>query len=199
MVDELDDAEGTAGGGSVGSMPDPALFAPSGPKHKKHKRHRHEPKADLSINSLLDVLSIILVFLLKSYSASTVVLKPSPDLNPPMSNTRIGAEDSTAVTVTLKDIMIDDKPVVNLDNGKATERDLSHAGMLIEPLFAALQDEVQHQRKIEQRNPKAAFKGIVTIIADRFVPSFVILQVMYTAGLSEFSKFKFLLVKVERI
>ncbi len=181
-----------------GQFPDPALFepAPGGRKHKK--RVPHSPKADISINSLLDVMSVILVFLLKSYTSSSVILKQSKELVPPFSNSTLAAEDSTAVTITLKDILLQDKPIVQLENGKVQERDTSQAGMLIEPLFSALQDEVQHQRKIEARNPKAPFKGIMTIIADRNVPSPIIMQAMYTAGLAEYGKFKFLLVKLER-
>ncbi|MBI5509489.1 MAG: biopolymer transporter ExbD [Deltaproteobacteria bacterium] len=180
------------------NFPDPALFAPKPGAKKRHKRAPHAPKADISINSLLDILSVILMFLLKSYTSSSVVLKQSKDLVPPFSASTIAAEDSTAVTITMKDILLQDKPIVQLENGKVTDRDTSHAGMLIEPLFSALQDEVQHQRKIEARNPKSPFKGIVTIIADRNVPSPAIVKVMYTAGLAEYGKFKFLLVKLER-
>jgi biopolymer transport protein ExbD len=182
----------------INNFPDPALFAPQ-EGAKKRKKHRAEaPKADISINSLLDVMSVILVFLLKSYTSSSIILKQSKDLVPPFTNSMINGEDSTAVTITLKDILLQDKPVVQLDGGKVMDRDTSQGGMLIEPLFSALQDEVQHQRKIEARNPKATFKGIVTIIADRNVPTPVIMEVMYTAGLAEYGKFKFLLVKLER-
>jgi len=182
----------------INNFPDPQLFAPQPGARKRHKKEYRSPKADISINSLLDVMSVILVFLLKSYTSSSVILKQSKELVPPFSNSTVAGEDSTAVTITLKDILLQDKPIVQLESGKVSDRDTSHAGMLIEPLFSALQDEVQHQRKIESRNPKAVFKGIVTIIADRNVPSPIIMEVMYTAGLAEYGKFKFLLVKLER-
>ena len=197
MVDDVLDTGGQPEPG-INNFPDPAVFAPQEGGKKRHKREYKSPKADISINSLLDIMSVILVFLLKSYTSSSIILKQSKDLVPPFSNTTIAGEDSTAVTITLKDILLQDKPIVQLDNGKVADRDTSQGGMLIEPLFSALQDEVQHQRKIEARNPKATFKGIVTIIADRNVPSPVIMEVMYTAGLAEYGKFKFLLVKLER-
>jgi len=197
MADDVVDTGGELQPGA-NAFPDPALFEPPPGGQKKHKHQMHSPKADISINSLLDVMSVILVFLLKSYTSSSIILKQSKDLVPPFSNSTTAGEDSTAVTITLKDILLQDKPIAQLENGKVSDRDTSHAGMLIDPLFAALQDEVQHQRKIEARNPKAPFKGIVTIIADRNVPSPVIMEVMYTAGLAEYGKFKFLLVKLER-
>jgi biopolymer transport protein ExbD len=178
--------------------PDPALFAPGRAKKARKSRHFAEKKGDISINSLLDILSVILVFLLKSYSASSIVLKPAKDLHPPFSQSTLAPEESTAVTVTVNHILVDDKPCVNLENGKVMSRDQSQGGMLIQPLFEELQQAVDHQKRISQRNSKAEFKGIMTIIGDRYVKSTLILQIMYTAGLSEFSKFKFMLVKTER-
>jgi hypothetical protein len=138
--------------------------------------------------------------LLKSYSASNVVIKPSKDLNVPFSTATKQVAESTAITVTLKDILVDDAPVITLENGVVPERELQHQGMLIQPLLTNLQSEVTHQKKIAQRNAseEAQFKGMATIISDRYVPATLIMQILYTAGLAEYSKFNFLLVKVER-
>jgi hypothetical protein len=179
-------------------LPPPEAFAPGKAKKQRKKVRFIDKKGDISINSLLDILSVILVFLLKSYSASSIQLKPAKDLQPPFSHSTLAPEESTAVTVTLNHIMVDDKPCVNLENGRVSSRDQAQGGMLIQPLFEELQAAVDHQKRIAQRNSKAEFKGIMTIISDRFVKSPLILQVMYTAGLAEFSKFKFMLVKTER-
>jgi len=165
---------------------------------KKKKERPPEKKLDISINSLLDILSVILVFLMKSYSTTSVQIKPSQDLQVPFSQSALLVEDSTAVTVTLKNLMVDDAPVLTLDGGKLADQDTSTGGLLIEPLFQKLQDEVAKQKKIEKKNPTAKFKGIVTIIADRYVPFPLITKIMYTAGQAEYSMFKFALVKSER-
>ena len=194
----MSDAHGTNGpAGPVGELPRSGALEQQ-PRHKKHKNRATGPKADITINSLLDVFSVLLVFLMKSYSTSTVTIKPSTDLPVPFSMAQDPVEESTAVTVTLNHIMLDDKPVLTLSDGKVAEQDLSHSGMLVNPLLSALQEEVQFQRQLEQRNPTAPFKGVVTIIADRYVPTNGITQMMYTAGQAEYSKFKFLLVKVDR-
>jgi biopolymer transport protein ExbD len=184
---------------AVNQLPIPAEFENHDGNHKKKKRHAaHEHPTDVNINSLLDVLSVILVFLMKSYSANTVQVKPSPDLQVPMSWSAQQAQESTAVTVTLKDIMVDDAPVMQFEAGKVPEQDRSSGGFLIDPLFQKLQEAVDHQKKIAQFNKKAEFKGLVTIIADRNVPFSLLTQVMYTAGQAQFSKFKFAAVKTER-
>jgi biopolymer transport protein ExbD len=185
---------------AVNDLPNPAEFAPEhgGYVKKQKKAPPHEQNTDVNINSLLDVLSVILVFLMKSYSANTVQVKPSPDLQVPMSWSTQQAQESTAVTVTLKDVMVDDVPVMSFEGGKIPEQDRSSGGYLIDPLFQKLQEAVDHQKKIAQFNKKAEFKGLVTIIADRNVPFSLLTQVMYTAGQAQFSKFKFAAVKTER-
>ncbi len=199
MVKELVDLSIPADGPQDGVAPDPAQFA-SGRVGKKGRKKRHfeQKKGDISINSLLDVLSVLLVFLLKSYSSSNVQLKPDKDLQVPFTHSQEAPEESTAITLTLNKILVDEKPVLTLDNGKVPSQDQTHAGLLIEPLFNELQEAVGHQKQIAARNNQADFKGVITIIADRFVRAPLLTQVMYTAGQAEFSKFKFLLVKLER-
>ena len=186
-------------GEMVGDFPDPNAFSNHGeqPRKKKHRGHAEHP-LHVNINSLLDVLSVILVFLMKSYSANTVQVKPSPSLQVPFSHSAAVVQESTAVTVTLKDIMIDDVPVMSFESGMVPENDRSGGGFLIDPLFQKLQESVDQQKKIAQFNKKAEFKGIVTIIADRNVPFSLLTQVMYTAGQAQFSKFKFAAIKTER-
>ncbi len=165
---------------------------------KRKKRGIHEQKIDVSINSLLDVLSVILVFLMKSYSTSSVQVKPSDDLQVPFTHSTQLVEESTTITITRKDVLVDDSPVMTLQDGKVPDSEKSEAGFLIEPLFQKLKDEVAHLKRIEQKNPTAKFKGVVTIIADRYVPFPVLGQVMYTAGQAEYGDFKFALIKSER-
>jgi biopolymer transport protein ExbD len=172
-----------------GGLPNPDAFTDHGQGHRRRRRGH---------GSLLDVLSVILVFLMKSYSANTVQVKPSPDLQVPFSHSTAAVQESTAVTITLKDIMIDDMPVMNFTGGSVADNLKSSGGMLIDPLFARLQETVEQQKKIAAINKKAEFKGIVTIIADRNVPFSLLTQVMYTAGQAQFSKFKFAAIKSER-
>jgi biopolymer transport protein ExbD len=49
------------------------------------KARRQEVDTSLNINSMMDMMTIILVFLLKSYSASDVSVAPSDDLTLPFS------------------------------------------------------------------------------------------------------------------
>ena len=147
------------------------------------------------MNSLMDIMTILLVFLLKSYSTDPVQLKGAPDLKPPFSTSELKASESTVVTVTLNNILVDDVPVLKLDSGEVSEADLSSGSFMIDPLYQKLDEAVVHQKKVYRYQKKKEFEGIVTIVADRHIPFKLLSQVMYTSGQAQFSKFKFMVVK----
>jgi biopolymer transport protein ExbD len=161
----------------------------------RRRFHHAERKLEVSLNSLLDVLSVLLVFLMKSYSTSAVQIKPSHDLQVPLTASVTPVVDSTAVTITAKGILVDDRPVMELEEGRPRASDVSAGGLLLEPLFAKLREEAGRQKRLAARNSEAPFKGIVTIIADRLVPFPMVEKVMYTAGQADFSTFKLALIK----
>lgn len=180
----------------INDLPDPGSFAaPTGGVSKKRKPKALEEPGGLSMNSLMDIMTIILVFLLKSYSSDPVQLKAAPDLKPPFSSSELKAQESTIITVTLNHILVDDQKVISLDQGKVDSADLSSGNFMIDPLFQKLNDAVDHQKRVYQYRKEKSFEGIVTIVADRHVPFELLSQVMYTAGQATFSKFKFMVVK----
>lgn len=163
-------------------------------RHTKRRRaHIPEQKVDVSINSLLDVLSVILVFLMKSYSATSVQVTPDKNLQVPFTTSRTPVEQSTAITVTAQAIMVDSRPVMMLERGQPKAGDAN--GMALLPLLTELQKEVDEQREVEKFNKAFKFEGAVTVISDRFVTGALLSQVLYTAGQAEFSKIKFASVK----
>lgn len=203
MSEQQQDAAPGAGNAAVSelvgdALPDPSLFSANwGDRPQKKKRHAkaEEVKTDVNINSLLDILSVILVFLLKSFATSTVQVKPSPELQIPFSQSSLPVEESVAVTLTLHAIMVNDAPVALLEAGAVPKNMLEGNAYMIGPLLDKLRDEVARQKQVARFNKAAEFKGIVTIIADRNVPFKLLTQVMYTVGQAEFSKFKFATIK----
>ncbi len=183
----------------INELPDPATFvAPVEATPRLRKRHTLAEEGGVTPTSLMDILTIILVFLLKSYSTDPVQLKQAEDLKPPFSSAELRPAESTTLTVTLNHLMVDDKPVMKIEQGVVSEAERSGGGYLIDPLFQALQEAVDHQKRVASFNKSAQFTGVVTIISDRHVPFRLLSQVMYTAGQAEFAKFKFMVVKASR-
>jgi biopolymer transport protein ExbD len=181
----------------INDLPDPSAFVQPDDYEPPRRRKKRAEEDDMSpnINSLMDIMTIILVFLLKSYSADPVQLKQAPDLKPPFSSAQLKPDQSATVTVTLNNILVDDVNVLIISQGKVDESQASDNGYRIDRLFEKLQEAVEHQKQVASFNSNAQFSGIVTIISDRQVPFKLLSQVMYTAGQAEFNKFKFLVVK----
>ncbi|MEL6347959.1 MAG: biopolymer transporter ExbD, partial [Myxococcota bacterium] len=78
------------------------------------KARRQNVDADLNINSMMDMMTIILVFLLKSYSTSDVSIAPSDDLQLPTSSAKKAPELAVNMVVTKNQLVVDGVPVLNL-------------------------------------------------------------------------------------
>ena len=85
----------------INELPDPSAFAaPEGETRRKKKQRDLIKPEPLSINSLMDIMTILLVFLIKSYSSDPVTLKQTEDLKPPFSSSTLKPDPSTTMTLT---------------------------------------------------------------------------------------------------
>lgn len=150
---------------------------------------------ELNIVAMMDMMTIILVFLLKSYSASSVSMTASEDIRPPISSTRSTPKDTVAVTITPKSILVGDKKVLELAANTIPRRYLD--GRRVVPLDQALKKEVDKLKYIAARNPSAPFNHELSVIGDRKIPYDLLLTVLYTAGQNELENYRFVVIQKE--
>ncbi len=150
---------------------------------------------ELNITAMMDMMTIILVFLLKSYTASAISLTQSEDIKPPVSSTRATPRDTVAVTITPNDILVGDRVVVALEHGQIPPAALN--GRLVVPLDQALRKEVEKLKYIAERNPTAPFSKELSVIGDRRIPYDLLLTVLYTAGQNELENYRFVVLQKE--
>ncbi len=162
-------------------------------RKKRRDREAEGEIKELNITAMMDLMTIILVFLIKSFSASSITVTASEDVRPPSSSARATPKDTIAITVTQKSIMVGDKRKVELNTGVAKAEDLQ--GKLLLPLDAALKKEVEKLKKIAERNPAAPFSGEVSIIGDKRISYDLLSTVLYTAGQNELDKFRFIILQ----
>jgi biopolymer transport protein ExbD len=162
-------------------------------RKKRIEREAEGEIKELNITAMMDMMTIILVFLIKSYTASSVTVTASEDVRPPLSTTRTTPKDTIAITVTPKSILVGDKKKVELVNMQVKPSDLD--GKRILPLDQALQKEVEKLKYIAERNPSAPFNREVSIIGDRRVPYELLSSVLYTAGQNELENFRFVVLQ----
>ncbi|NOZ85826.1 MAG: hypothetical protein GXP49_06120 [Deltaproteobacteria bacterium] len=200
MTDKNKKGNGNPGSEDVNAMP-PALTAEEQAwlDEKKAGRKRRVPEKPypFQMNSMLDILTIILVFLLKSYSTNPVNITQSNDLTLPISTSTLKPEHTVTVAISKKDIMVDNNAVVEVRDGKvdaSAKRDGEHS-YFITPLYDALFDKAENARNVAKYNPDVEFKGRLTVIADEETPFRLLSEVMYTAGQAEYSQYKFAVIQ----
>src|SRR5262245_38834957 len=126
------------------------MFRQAVARKKRQERQMAGEIRELNIVAMVDMMTIILVFLLKSYSASNVAMTASEDVHPPISSTRATPRDTVAVTITPSHILVGDKAVVQM-RGNAIPQNLLDGRRVI-PLDMALKKEVDKLKYIEERN-----------------------------------------------
>jgi biopolymer transport protein ExbD len=163
-------------------------------RKKRRDREAEGEIHELNLVAMMDLMTVILVFLLKSFSATTVAMSASEDIRPPVSSTRQTPKDTIAVTVTPKSIMVGEKKIVTLVNGELPADQLS--GRLVVKLDQELRKEVDKLRYIEARGG-SPFARELSVIGDRKIPYDLLLTVLYTAGQNELENYRFVVIQAE--
>lgn len=162
---------------------------------RKAKRQYDEGKNSLTLNSMMDMMTIILVFLLKSYGEETFVILPNTDV--PISVAETLPEDMTVITVNKEGIFMIRERILDLEEGGRVSGNFKkggESGLIIEPLEAKLRQEVEKQKSIAMASGKT-FEGDLTIIADQQTNYRLLVEVMQTAIGTEFKRFRFAVIK----
>jgi len=171
----------------------------------KKKSRRTEPSGELNITSMMDMMTIILVFLLKSYSTSDVSVAPSEDLVIPVSSSQKPPKLAVNLVVSRKEILVDGKSVLRLttyadpDTGEPTVAVPTDEkrGQLIKKLYDHLLEKAETAKDLGARSGSAEldFKGQILLQCDKRLPFGVLREVMYTAGQAQFGEFRFVVIK----
>jgi|GEM_PF-172518 len=163
---------------------------------RRKEREREGEIEELNITPMLDMMTIILVFLLKSYNSSTVSVSISNDLLPPISSTRLEPAETATITITKTELTVGDKPAVDLVDWQVPETAKNpKSDLLITPVADLLKKEVDRQKFIAKYNKSATFDGMLSIIGDKDVPYKLLYSVLATAGSQELSNYKFVVLK----
>jgi biopolymer transport protein ExbD len=149
---------------------------------KRFGRRREREAVDVDITSLLDILTILLVFLLKSYNASDLKL----DLQ---KNLEIADSDARAMTRFAPVIQVNKEAKVFINNKEIGR--LPASGEM-SALTNALKDE---RGKLEKENKEKNRKHnteLVNLVFDRDMDYQVVQRVMHDSALAGYSQFKFI-------
>ncbi len=128
------------------------------------------------LTSLIDVMTILLVFLIKNFSVEGNLVTPSPDLTLPISTITEQAKPKFTIQVSQNSIMVDDSTITTIKEVEESEE------LLIKPLFDAISSHLEVD------------KGEVMLEADKELDFAIIKKVMFTCSKGGFKDFSVLVI-----
>ncbi len=147
------------------------------------KARRRVPEGEsissLNLTALMDMMTILLIFLIQTMAITTSPLSVSVSLPP--STTRLPEPEQTkVVTIAKSAILVEGMPVVRVLNGDvdASEKSQGQFGTEIGKLRAVLSDHHEALYRLSKDEPVHE----LTILADKDIPYRLLYSVMFTAG-----------------
>jgi biopolymer transport protein ExbD len=165
-------------------------FIPS--RIKKH--NTDSGKVSLNLTSMMDMFTIILVFLLKTFSTDGQLIQPSDHLQLPKSTVEKSPEIALDVAVTLKEILVNDSPVLIETDKDPNKLVAAEYSRIITPLYERLLIFANESKKMEALYG-TEFSGKVTIQGDYKLPFSLLVKIMYTCGQAEFGNMRLVVYK----
>lgn len=166
-------------------------------KALKRQLRRLPVRMPLNINSLMDALTIILIFLLKSYGSDPInINQKEGEMILPKSVSTSNMADAVDVVISASTILVRNNAVVNVKDGRVdanAKRDGAE-GFFISPLFDKLKDEAKKLKAAEKQGGQK-FSGDAILAAHAGTPYRLLAEVLYTANQAEFKTYTFAVVK----
>lgn len=173
---------------------------------KAIRKNAKEPEIDfLNITAMLDLMTIILVFLLKSMASSSASIPQSDDLTLPVSvMSSEPSEEGAVVIVSKTQILVGEnpEPIVLLPSRdqiaqSGVDAKYKRGGpndLFIVPLANALGAARETDKKLRLAKGLDASSSEAIIVADGTTPYRLLIEVMFTLGQSEFGKYHLMVV-----
>jgi biopolymer transport protein ExbD len=147
------------------------------PRRKSRRisiRQKHSP---LRLTSMMDILTVLLLFLLKSFVVEGEVITPVPGVELPESTSDSSPKASVVVAIFEDNVMMDGEVIASVTAATASE------DLLIEALADRLDAARETAEAIaKRRGSDEEFVGKVAIQGDRDIGFAILQRVMYTCS-----------------
>jgi biopolymer transport protein ExbD len=172
---------------------------------KAIQKNKVDPEINfLNITAMMDMMTIILVFLLKSLSTSTASLPQSQDMQLPKSILTTepdGEPEGLAVIISKSQLIVGETVVCPVPPDaaqygvEAKYKRGSRNDYFIVPLGSALQSWRDTDKRIRMATGKDPSQSEAILIADVSTPYRLLTEVMFTLGQTEFAKFHMMVLQ----
>lgn len=158
---------------------------------KAKRKDKPEDSATLNITSLMDIVSIIVVYLLKSYASDPMMITPIAEQKIPMSVMDVKIKEGIAIYVSSREMIFNEEQVATLKDGELEPTSVQ--GHVVQELYIKLEEERDKSREIYESRGEE-WVGRIILIGDEAIKFSTIVDIMYTAGRLEFSEYSFCVI-----
>lgn len=150
---------------------------------KKFTRHKEREPVDVDITSLLDILTILLVFLLKSYNASDLKLDLQKGLE-------MADSDARAMTRYAPVVQVNKEAKVFLNNKEIGRLPASGQMPVLTEALKKAKAGIESDNKKKAANQQTNTE-MINLVFDKEMDYEIVQRVMHDSALAGYSQFKF--------
>ncbi len=151
---------------------------------------------ELNMMPMLDIFSILITFLLMSFSTDPVTYAANAGMELPESITIQALDEEPAIVVTKKELKINGKPVTVIENGDVPLKDQAQGAIF--PVFKELEKLMEANKRAMRRVQTDLDKvkaGTITMEMDANHRFKLMKRIMLSAQQAEFVNFKLMVAK----
>lgn len=154
------------------------------------RRPRVPMNPSFQITSMLDMFTIILVFLLNFLDPAA---EAGADLTLPQAKAEADVGEGTILTVTRDRVLVNGKEVLKLEDGRLPAG-VERTGRRIDALHRRLEEAGAALAVRATTSEPGASNAALAVHCDRAVPFSVLGELLYTAGQAGFGQFRFVVI-----
>ena len=136
--------------------------------------------ARLQLTSLIDIFTVLLLFLLKSLVVGGSVVTPFPGIDLPPSSASGSFKESPVLVVTTEQVVVDGAAACATADVEAASR------LKIDAVESALVELRARSERLAAKSENRRFEGKLIVQADESIPFHVLQKVMYTSQTAGF-------------
>lgn len=155
------------------------------------KKKRSEPKElQVNISSLMDILTILLLFLILSFDSQEANVKPPKNIELAASRSELQVKLAVKLTVSQEDIQVEEQVACRLGPGGTFKKSDLDKSNLVKPLLKELQ---RHKARLQSGSTAAGEEDeseIVYLEVGRGVKYDLVDRILKTSATAGFTKFR---------
>jgi biopolymer transport protein ExbD len=152
-------------------------------RHRTKRVNGGSTQAPIPMTSLMDILTCLLLFVLKSVVLEGEVINPMPGVDLPESSSNNSPRTSVAIAIFDDVVMMDGEVIASVSKSKKSN------ALLISPLAHKLDEAREKSIEIAKlRGDEEEFHGRIAIQGDKDIDFAILQRVMYTCSYSGFER-----------